>query len=188
MSCEDFTDGSKILKPRNEARVVQSKAAPTAPGAVTVATQSKKGPNSESAYRLNELKKIMKDNGIKGTSIYKKDKIIEILEERNLLPPKRVKVKKEKVVNEIEPKFEYLRKIRTNPRSVIIRNIETGEVVEYPSLYRASKAIGRDSRVLIYHDGSIIDEKYEVNIQGGPDARRSESVSPKEWSGEVNPP
>lgn len=56
----------------------------------------------------------------------------------------------------IDPKFERLKNIRRNPKSVNITNVETGEVTIYPSIYKAEKHLNMDGIIL-----SIIMVKFQ---------------------------
>jgi len=48
-----------------------------------------------------------------------------------------------------DARYEYLKHIRRNPKRVIVENANTGEVVEYTSLYKAGRAIGANSKRML---------------------------------------
>ena len=107
----------------------------------------------------SELREILATNQIKGKMQYNKKQLIVFLREEGLIPSKQEKVKKE-----IKPNFEKLATIRNNPKSVIIKNVETGETNTFPSIYKASKFIGRSPSMVQYWDGKVWDNKYEIKI------------------------
>ena len=112
-------------------------------------------------YSLQELKQIMKDNGIKGRSFMLKREIIDLLNKKQLLPKIQMKPIEQKV---IEPKYQYLKHIRNNPRQVTIDNTETGDITTYSSLYRAERQLHKSKITLIKYNNKIIDNKYKVTI------------------------
>ena len=107
----------------------------------------------------SDMREILVTHQIENYMHYDKKKLIVLLEEKGLLPPKQEKVKKE-----IKPNFEKLATIRNNPKSVIIKNVETGETNTFPSIYKASKFIGRSPSMVQYWDGKVWDNKYEIKI------------------------
>jgi signal peptidase I len=66
-------------------------------------------------------------------------------------------VKTENAKKPIDPKYERLGSIRKKPVSVKTTNIETGDVVEYRSLYEAMKKTGHGWRYLERRDGKVED-------------------------------
>jgi hypothetical protein len=55
----------------------------------------------------------------------------------------------------VDPKFERLKNIRTNPKSVETTNVETGEVTIYPSIYKAEKTLKHRWDYFINNNGKI---------------------------------
>ena len=86
--------------------------------------------------KLSELREILVTNQIKSKMHYDKKQLIVLLGEKGLLPP-------EKVKKEINHKFEKLATIRNNPKQVVLKNVETGDTITFPSIYKASKFIDR---------------------------------------------
>src|SRR6218665_3114687 len=72
---------------------------------------------------------------------------------------KRRKAEGSNLVNE---KYEKLKTIRTNPRRVEILDRETGEVVVYPSMYKAGKAFGQCARVISKQNEKVGKNRYEI--------------------------
>ena len=109
--------------------------------------------------KLSDMREILLKHQIENCMHYDKKQLIVLLGEKGLLPSKQEKVKKE-----INHKFEKLATIRNNPKSVIIKNVETGETNTFPSIYKASKFIGRSPSMVQYWDGKVWDNKYEIKI------------------------
>ena len=109
--------------------------------------------------KLSDMREILLKHQIENCMHYDKKQLIVLLGEKGLLPSKQEKVKKE-----IKPNFEKLATIRNNPKSVIIKNVETGETNTFPSIYKTSKFIGRSPSMVQYWDGKVWDNKYEIKI------------------------
>ena len=109
--------------------------------------------------KLSELREILVTNQIKSKMHYDKKQLIVLLGEKGLLPSKPEKVKKE-----INPKFEKLAAIRTNPKQVIFKNVETGDTITFSSIYKASKFIDRSPRIITFWNNRVWDNKYEIKI------------------------
>ena len=90
-----------------------------------------------------ELMEILKANEIRGYSHITKSKRIDLLVKRGLIPENMVIIKKKKIIKDIDPKYSFLRQIRTNPKKVEIYHLETDKVVLYPSIYKAALALDK---------------------------------------------
>ena len=73
-------------------------------------------------------------NKIRGYSHYTKKQLIQFLKERQLMPKEKPKPKKD-----IDLKFARLATIKLNPKRVKLKNIETKEELEFPSIYKAAQ-------------------------------------------------
>ena len=80
---------------------------------------------------------ILKDNEIRGYSHYTKSKLIDLLIKRELVPEKYGTNKHEEAKKDIDPKYNFLRQIRSNPNKVETHDLETDKVLLYPSIYKA---------------------------------------------------
>lgn len=112
--------------------------------------------------KLPQLKSIAKENKIGGRSIMNKSELIAILEEKNLLsedPPPKVA----KCENTEDARYAYLKSIRRNPRCVRVEDVKSGQIMEYPSLYKAGRALSIDPSRVLFYDGRIIDNTYKIN-------------------------
>ena len=70
------------------------------------------------------------------------------------------------IKREIDPKYEFTRSIRKNPKRVEIRDLEDGKITTYPSLYKASRAIGRTIKFITGNNGIVGKNRYEIKIIG----------------------
>lgn len=116
--------------------------------------------------KLPELKSLMKENKIKGSSHMNKPEIIAVLLDRGIISVDSVKKQDTPVKRDIEEKYEFLRSIRNNPKSVEIRDLETDETATYSSIYIASRAIGRSTKFITGNNGKVWKNKYEIKIIG----------------------
>ena len=62
--------------------------------------------------------------------------------------PERADTKKER-----NPKYNFQKNIRNSPKKVEIRDIETDEIIIYPSMYKAAKSFSQQSRLISAYDG-----------------------------------
>ena len=115
--------------------------------------------------KLPELKSLMKENKLKGYSNMNKPEIIAVLLDKGIINEDSVKKQDAPVKREIAPKYEYLRSIRNNPKNVEIRDLETGEITTYLSLYKASRATGLSIKFITGNNGKVGKNGYEIKIQ-----------------------
>lgn len=112
--------------------------------------------------KLTELKKIMKENKIRGSSHMNKPEIIASLLEKSLIASEALK-NREPIIQEVDPKYDFIRSIRNNPKSVEIQNLATGEITRYPSIYKASRSLGSSTTIIIKNNGKKW-RGYEIKI------------------------
>ena len=110
--------------------------------------------------KLPELKKLMKDNNIKGISYLNKPEIIEKLIEYKVLPKDYIDRQPKVKVKDNGNKYN----IRNNPRSVEIFDRETGETVTFPSMHKAGRYFGQAARLMDAYDGKTLRGRYEINV------------------------
>ena len=67
-------------------------------------------------------------------------------------PPKEVDPNKV-----VDPKYHRLLTIRTNPISVKLTNVDTGEATSYASLYKASRATQHGCGFFMRNNGKVVD-------------------------------
>ena len=124
-------------------------------------------------YTKNDLMTLLKDNNITTTAKSKIELMLlaldnEILSREDVVPPKKepesgktprdrkyppTEVDPNKVV---DPKYHRLRTIRTNPKSIKLTNVDTGEVTAYGSLYKASLATKHGGGFFIRNNGKVV--------------------------------
>jgi hypothetical protein len=114
-------------------------------------------------YSLPELKSLMREHKIKGHSVMNKPEIKKLLVEREIIPKEALQVKESE--KEIDPKHHFLRKIRLNPKRVIVRDNETDSVEVYPSMYRTGKVLGCTPKEIKKHDGKQLKGRYQITIE-----------------------
>ena len=111
---------------------------------------------------IKELKSILKENNIDFYTYWDKKRLVSLANEHNLLPKKEISNEKSEDVN-----YDRLKTIKRNPRKVILENIETGEIINFPSIYKAAKFIDK-APLTITHWGNkegVWNNKYKVTLQ-----------------------
>lgn len=123
---------------------------------------------------LPELRGLLKQHHLKGVSYLNKSEIISLLMEKGILDSnfmeKEIQIKQEleeKMKRRAENKDERsvkLKSIRMHPRRVEILDRDTGEVVLYPSMYKAARAYGIAARVMSLNNGKLWRNRYEIKV------------------------
>ena len=119
---------------------------------------------------LTELRAMLKENKIRGYLHYNKSDLVDVLVKRGLLPeiikittitslPEREDTKKE-----INPKYNCLKQIRNSPKKFEMRDIETGEIIVYSSMYKAAKTFNQQSRLISAYDGKVWRNRYAIKV------------------------
>ena len=67
-----------------------------------------------------------------------------------MITTKQVKAKKD-----IDPKYQFLKQIRSNPKKVKIPDLETDNVVLYPTIYKAALALNQNTGVIGMYNGKV---------------------------------
>ena len=116
-----------------------------------------------------ELRKLLKKNGVVAYSYWGKNKLIDLAKINNLLP----EPKPEPEPEPEEPKqpenisWQRLKNIRKSPVKVKIIDIETGEEKIFPSIYKTAQFLDRSPQT-IRHYGQrkgIWNKKYQIIIE-----------------------
>ena len=102
-----------------------------------------------------ELMEILKANEIRGYSHYTKSKLIDLLFKRGQIPEKCGTNKQKKSKKNIDPKYNFLRQVRSNPKKVEIHDLEAEKIVLYPSIYKAALALDQNPRVIDMYNGKV---------------------------------
>ena len=111
-----------------------------------------------------ELMEILKANEIWGYSRYTKTKLIDLLIKRGLIPEKYNTKKQVKARKDIDPKYYFLKQIRSNPKKVEIHELETDKVVLYPSICKAALALDQNPGVIGMYNGKVWRKRYAINV------------------------
>ena len=110
-----------------------------------------------------DLKKLLRENGIHFYSYWSKPKLIDLAKINNLLPEPKPESEPEKET----PKFvnyERLRNIRNSPVSVKFIDVETKEEKTFPPIYKAAQFLDKCPQT-IRHFGKkkgIWNNKYQI--------------------------
>ena len=120
---------------------------------------------------LPRLKALAKQNNIHYACL-NKDEIIALLIDNNVITPADVLkskiVEKEPTVEKHETnqgRYENLKGIRTNPKTVEILDAQTGETSVFTSTYKVRRAFGVNPRWI--KDGKIWKERYMIKVVDG---------------------
>ena len=101
---------------------------------------------------LTELIAIIKENKIRGYLHHNKSELVDVLIKRGLLPETIMittitsLTERENTKKEINPKYKFLKHIRNSSKKVEIRDMDTGEIIIYSSVYKAAKRFNQQSR------------------------------------------
>ena len=111
---------------------------------------------------IKDLKTLLKENKIPFFAYWDKKRLTAVANEHNLLPKPEPKKEKSKNV-----KYDRLKTIRNNPRTVTVEDIETNEIKTFPSIYEASKFLDTSPFTIYYwgNKNGAWKNKYEVVIK-----------------------
>ena len=119
-----------------------------------------------------ELRKLLKDNGVCAYTYWGKDKLISLAKINHLLPEQKELKPKEEVAEpetEEEPKkisWQKLKQIRNKPVNVKLIDVETKEIKNFDSIYKASQYLDKSPQT-IRHYGlrkGVWKKKYQIII------------------------
>ena len=94
---------------------------------------------------IKELKTLLKENDIPFFAYWDKKRLTAVANEHNLLPKPEPEKERSKNV-----KYDRLKTIKNNPRTVTITNIEANETKTFPSVYEASKFLDTSPYTIYY--------------------------------------
>ena len=98
---------------------------------------------------FKKIKKLHKENDIHFYSYWDRKKLINLAVENNLLPDVKEDLesepKEKKDVN-----YDRLKTIRKNPKEVAIQDVETDNIMYFPSVYKAAKFIDQAPQTIVY--------------------------------------
>ena len=97
-----------------------------------------------------ELRKLLKNNGVCAYTYWGKDKLIELAKINKLLPepeePEEPEIPEPKKIS-----WQKLRNIRNSPVKVKLIDIETGEEKIFPSIYRTAKYLDKSPQTIRHY-------------------------------------
>ena len=108
---------------------------------------------------IKELKSILKENNIKFYTYWDKKRLVSLANKHNLLSKTEIDKEKSEDVN-----YDRLKTIMKNPRKVTLENIETGEIINFPSIYKAAKFIDQAPLTITYwgNKEGVWNNKYKI--------------------------
>ena len=111
---------------------------------------------------IKELKSILRENNIDFYTYWDKKRLVSLANKHNLLPKTEIDNGKSEDVN-----YNRLKTIKKNPRKVILENIETGEIINFPSIYKAAKFVDKAPLAITYwgNKEGVWNNKYKVTLQ-----------------------
>ena len=110
---------------------------------------------------IRELKTLLKENKIHFYTYGDKKKLIALANEHDLLPKTELEKEKSK-----DAKYDRLRTIKQNPKKVMLKDVETGEIKNFPPIYKAAKFIGQAPQTITYwgNKEGAWNNKYQVFV------------------------
>ena len=111
---------------------------------------------------IKELKSILKENNINFYTYWDKKRLVSLANGHNLLPKIEINKEKSEDVN-----YDRLKTIKKNPRKVMLVDIETDEIINFPSIYKASKFIDQAPFTITYwgKKEEVWNNKYKIILQ-----------------------
>ena len=86
-----------------------------------------------------ELRKLLKENGVVAYTYWGKDKLIDLARINKLLPEPEPEQEPEEPETSKKISWQRLKNIRNSPVNVKLIDIETGEEKTFPSIYKTAK-------------------------------------------------
>ena len=113
-----------------------------------------------------ELRKLLKNNGVCAYTYWGKDKLIELAKINKLLPEPEPEEPEDPEIPK-EPKkisWQKLKNIRNSPVNVKLIDIETGEEKIFPSIYRTAKYLDKSPQTIRHYGNrkGIWKKKYQI--------------------------
>lgn len=105
-----------------------------------------------------ELSKLVKDHKIRGCSQYTKTELIATLKSKGILSDD---IKE----NDKDPeRYKFLKGVRNGSKKVEVKNLETGEIKKYPSIYSCAKALKVNPGTISFCNKRLFEDNYEITI------------------------
>ena len=109
-----------------------------------------------------ELRKLLKENGVVAYTYWGKDKLIDLAKINKLLPepePEPEEPETPKIIS-----WQRLKNITNSPVNVKLIDIETGEEKTFPSIYKTAKYLDKSPQTIRHHGKrkGIWNKKYQI--------------------------
>ena len=104
-----------------------------------------------------ELRKLLKNNGVCAYTYWGKDKLIELAKINKLLPEPEPEIPK-------KISWQKLKNIRNSPVNIKLIDIEMGEEKIFPSIYRTAKYLDKSPQTIRHYGNrkGIWKKKYQI--------------------------
>ena len=111
-----------------------------------------------------ELRKLLKENGVVAYTYWGKDKLIDLARINKLLPEPEPEPKPEEPETPKKISWQRLKNIRNSPVNVKLIDIETGEEKTFPSIYKTAKYLDKSPQTIRHHGNrkGIWNKKYQI--------------------------
>ena len=97
-----------------------------------------------------ELRKLLKENGVVAYTYWGKDKLIDLARINKLLPEPEPEEPEEPETPKIIS-WQRLKNIRNSPVNVKLIDIETGEEKTFPSIYKTAKYLDKSPQTIRHY-------------------------------------
>ena len=119
---------------------------------------------------MEELRKLLKENGICFYSYWAKGKLEDLARINKLIPeeePETEPEPEEKPKTSKRPDYKRMRKIRNEPISVKFIDVETKEEKIFPSIYKGAQFIDKCPQTVAHYGRRklIWNKKYQIIIE-----------------------
>ena len=68
------------------------------------------------------------------------------------------------MIKDIDPKYNFERRIRKNPKNVEIHDLATDKFVLYPSIYKAALALNQNPGVIGMYNEKVWSYRYAIKV------------------------
>ena len=112
-----------------------------------------------------ELRKLLKENGVCAYTYWGKDKLIDLAKINKLLPePEPEPESEEPETPKKKISWQRLKNIRNSPVNVKLIDIETGEEKTFPSIYKTAKYLDKSPQTIRHYGNrkGIWKKKYQI--------------------------
>ena len=111
-----------------------------------------------------ELRKLLKENGVVAYTYWGKDKLIDMARINKLIPEPKPEPEPEEPETPKIISWQRLKNIRNSPVNVKLIDIETGEEKTFPSIYKTAKYLDKSPQTIRHYGNrkGIWKKKYQI--------------------------